>query len=307
LEDKVIITAAITGGIHTPTMSPYLPITPEQIAEEALRAWRAGAAVAHIHVRDPETGRPDSRVELFREVARRIRTASDMVICFTTGGGIGMSTAERAQVVQALRPELASLNMGSMNFALFPMAARYKEFKYDWEKPYLEQTEDFIFANTFRTLREFAAIFREHGTRPELEIYDVGMLNNLAHMLERGLLDRPVYLQFVLGILGGIPATVRNLLFLYETARDLVGNFIWSVCAAGKMQMPIGTVALTLGGHVRVGLEDALYIARGELARSNAEQVEKIVRIARELGREPASPAEARSILGLKGLDHVAY
>lgn len=304
---KVIITAAVTGGIHTPTMSPYLPITPEQIAEEAIRSWRAGAAVAHIHVRDPETGRPVSRVDLFREVAQRVKAVSDMVLCFTTGGGIGMSVAERASVVPALKPELASLNMGSINFALFPMAQRREKFKYDWEKPYLEQTEDFIFPNTFRTMREFCGIFREHGTRPELEIYDVGMVNNLAHLLERGVLERPLYLQFVMGILGGIPATIRNLLFLYETARDMLGEFTWSVCAAGKMQIPIATVALVLGGNVRVGLEDALYIARGELARSNAEQVEKVVRIARELGLEPASPAEVRATLRLKGLQGVGY
>jgi len=304
---KVIITAAITGSIHTPTMSEYLPISPKQIADEAVRAWEAGAAVAHIHVRDPETGRPSPSMDLFREVVTEIKSRCDLVLCLTTGGGIGMTTEQRVAVVPTFKPELASFNFGSLNFGLFHVAKRIKEFKYDWERPYLEQTEDLVFTNTFKTLREFCDYFREHQTKPELEIYDVGMINNVAFMIGEGHLERPVYLQFVMGILGGIPATIDNLVHLYKSARDPLGDFVWSVCAAGRQQMNMCTQALLLGGNVRVGLEDNLYLEKGRMAKSNAEQVAKIARIARELGREPASPDEAREILGLKGLDKVNF
>ena len=304
---KVIITAAITGSIHTPTMSEYLPISPKQIADEAVRAWEAGAAVAHIHVRDPETGRPSPSMDLFREVVTEIKSRCDLVLCLTTGGGLGMTTEQRVAVVPTFKPELASFNFGSLNFGLFHVAKRIKEFKYDWERPYLEQTEDLVFTNTFKTLREFCDYFREHQTKPELEIYDVGMINNVAFMIGEGHLERPVYLQFVMGILGGIPATIDNLVHLYKSARDTLGDFVWSVCAAGRQQMNMCTQALLLGGNVRVGLEDNLYLEKGRMAKSNAEQVAKIARIARELGREPASPDEAREILGLKGLDKVNF
>jgi uncharacterized protein (DUF849 family) len=296
---KRIITAAITGAIHVPSQTPYLPITPDQIAEEAVRAHAAGAAVAHIHVRDPQTGRPTSNLELFREVVSKVKARCDMLLCITTGGGIGMSLEERIQVVPALQPEMASFNMGSLNFALYPLASKIKEFKFDWEKPMLEMTEDLVFANTFKALKYFCQTMNQYQTKPEVEIYDVGMVNNAAHLLELGILKRPVYLQFVMGILGGIPATVENLVFLLETARRQIGEFTWSVCAAGQHQMPMGTAALLLGGNVRVGLEDSVYLSKGVLAKSNAEQVEKIVRIARELGLEAASPAEAREILGI--------
>jgi uncharacterized protein (DUF849 family) len=302
---KVIITAALTGSIHTPTMSPYLPITPDQIAEEAVRACDAGAAVVHIHVRDPQTGRPVPDLELFREVVGKIKSRSRVVMCLTTGGGLGMTTEQRVAVVPAFEPELASFNTGSMNFALFPLVEKIKEFKYPWEKAYLEASEDYIFPNTFKTLREFCVIFSRHGTKPELEVYDTGMINNIAYLINKGYLQKPVYLQFVLGILGGIPATVENLVFLYETARKAIGDFVWSVCAAGRNQLNMGAVALAMGGNVRVGLEDALYAGPGKLAKSNAEQVEKIVRIAKELGLEPATPDEARQILGLKGYETV--
>jgi len=304
---KVIITAAITGSIHTPTMSEYLPISPKQIADEAVRAWEAGAAVAHIHVRDPETGRPSPSMDLFREVVTEIKSRCDLVLCLTTGGGLGMTTEQRVAVVPTFKPELASFNFGSLNFGLFHVAKRIKEFKYDWERPYLEQTEDLVFTNTFKTLREFCDYFREHQTKPELEIYDVGMINNVAFMIGEGHLERPVYLQFVMGILGGISATIDNLVHLYKSARDTLGDFVWSVCAAGRQQMNMCTQALLLGGNVRVGLEDNLYLEKGRMAKSNAEQVAKIARIARELGREPASPDEAREILGLKGLDKVNF
>ncbi len=308
MTEKVIITAAITGAIHTPSMSPYLPITAQQIADEAERAYEAGAAVAHIHVRNPENGQPAPLVDLFGVIAAEVKRRCPMVICMTTGGGLGQTTEQRVAVVSKFRPELASCNCGSINFALFPILAKMKEFKYEWERQYLQMTEDFIFPNTFKTLREYTAIFAQNYTKPELEIYDLGMINNAAYMIEAGHLKKPIYMQFVLGVLGGAPATVENVMFFYKTAQEAIGeDFAWSAFGAGKTQMTICTQALLLGGHVRVGLEDSLYLEKGVMAKSNAEQVAKIVHIARELGREPASPDEARQMLGLKGLDNVNY
>lgn len=304
---KAVITAAITGSIHTPSMTPYLPITPKQIADEAVRAYEAGAAVAHIHVRDPHTGAPSPSLELFGEVLSEVKSRCNMILCTTTGGGLGMTAEQRVAVVRTFKPELASFNFGSLNFALFPILQKIKEWKHPWEPQYLAMTEDLIFPNTFKTMREFCGFFKEADTKPEIEIYDVGMINNLAFMIQQGHIQKPVYLQFVMGILGGIPATVENVVFLYQTARNLIGDFQWSVCAAGRNQMPMCTTALLMGGNARVGLEDSLYVEKGRMAKSNAEQVEKIVRIARELGIEPASPDEARQILGLKGLDKVNY
>jgi uncharacterized protein (DUF849 family) len=305
--DKVIVTAAITGSIHVPSMSPYLPITPQQIADEAVRVYEAGGAVAHIHVRNPETGQPSSDMELFREVVTKVKSKCNMVLCLSTGGGVGMTTAERVKAVTTFKPELASFNFGSINFGLFPIAEAVREFKFPWEKAYLESTWDYIFPNTFKTLREFSQAFSENETKPELEIYDAGMINNVAFMIQRGYLKKPVYLQFVLGILGSIPASPNNLLFLLNSARETVGDFVWSVCAAGRHQLPMCTTSLVMGGNARVGMEDSLYAGKGVLAKSNADQVEKIVRIARELGLEPATPDEARQILGLKGLDKVNW
>lgn len=304
---KRIITAAITGSIHTPSMSPHLPVTPDQIADEAVRAYEAGAAVAHIHCRDPETGKPSSDVNLYREVASKVKSRCDMILCITTGGGLGMTTEQRVASVPLLKPELASFNFGSMNFALFHALDVYKDFGQSWEGEYLAMTENFIFPNTFQSLREFASAFAENGTQPELEVYDLGMVNNIAFMLNKGHLKRPVYIQFVMGILGGMPAEPDNVLFMYNTAKKLLGDFTWSVCAAGRHQFNMCTLSLLLGGNARVGLEDNLYLEKGVKAKSNAEQVEKIVRIARELGLEPATPAEAREILALKGLENVAY
>ena len=304
--DKAIVTAAITGAIHIPSLSPHLPITPRQIADEAIRAYEAGAAVAHIHVRDPETGQPSADVELYRETVERVKSKCDVVLCLTTGGGLGMPVSERAKVL-SLRPELASLNFGSLNFGIFGMTGKIGSYKYAWEEPYLKMTEDLIFPNTFTTLREFSQLFAETNTKPEIEIYDVGMINNLAFMLQQGHLKKPVYLQFVLGILGGIPATPNNLMFLYNTAHEQIGDFIWSVCAAGRFQIRMCTMSLLMGGNARVGLEDSIYSEKGVLAKSNAEQVEKIVKIARELGVEPATPDEAREILNLKGIDKVNF
>lgn len=304
---KVIITAAITGGIHIPTMTPHLPITPEQIADECIRAHEAGAAVAHIHVRDPETGRPIPSLELFGDVAERVKARSDVVLCTTTGGAPGMTNEERVGVVRALSPELASCNMGSMNFSLFPLAARYTQYKYDWERPFLESTDDNIFANTFKSMRSFLETMNAEGTRPELEVYDAGMVNNAAYMLHQGVLKRPIYIQFVLGILGGLPATVENLVFLHNQARQLLGEFEWSVAAAGRFQFGIAAAALAMGGNVRVGLEDNVYLNKGQLATSNAEGVAKMARIVRELSIEPATAAEARDILALKGTAAVRF
>ena len=307
MKDKVIITAAITGSIHTPTMSDYLPITPRQIAEEAVRAYEAGAAVCHVHARDPESGRPVPDVNLMKEIITGIRSRCNMVICITTGGGLGMSVAERVAPVDLYKPELASFNAGSINFALFPAIQKYKDWKFEWETQYLSFTEDFIFPNTFKSMREYFVKFNAADTKPELEVYDSGMVNNVAFMIEAGYVKRPVYLQFVMGVLGGITPSCENLLFLVEYARKLIGDFEFSVCVAGRAQFPICTQSLLLGGNVRVGLEDNLYLEKGRMAKSNAEQVAKIVRIAEELGIDSATPDETREILGLKGIDKVNF
>jgi uncharacterized protein (DUF849 family) len=304
---KAIVTAAITGSIHTPGMSAHLPITAEQIIAEVLAVHAAGGTVAHVHVRNENDGMPSADQDTFRRIAQEVKRRCDIILCTTTGGRLGEPVAKRVQVARTLKPELASLNAGSLNFALFHVLDKYNTFKFDWEEQYLRSTEDYIFPNTFKTMREFLEIFAETGTRPEFEIYDVGMLNNLAFLIGRGLVQTPVYLQFVMGILGGIPATPENLVFLVDTARRQIGRFEFSVCAAGSAQFPMCTQSLLMGGHVRVGLEDNLYIEKGVPAKSNAEQVAKIIRIARELGIEPATPEEARRMLDLKGLDQVAF
>lgn len=303
----MIVTAALNGSVHTPTMSPYLPITPQQIADEAVRACDAGGAIAHIHVRDPDNGMPVSDPQLFRQIATEVKSRCDIVVCVTTGGTPDMSVAARAEVVSELKPELASFNAGSLNFGIFPIAESIEDFKHDWEKPFLEGSENGIFPNTFKTLREYSQIFADNETKPELEVYDTGMVNNLAFMINRGHIKRPLHLQFVLGILGGMPASVNNLVFLHNTAKEAIGEFTWSVCAAGRHQFPMCTISMLMGGHARVGMEDNLYLSKGVLAKSNAEQVEKIIRIAREFGLEPATPAEAREILQLKGQDKVNF
>lgn len=308
MKGKVIITAAITGSIHTTSMSNYLPITPEQIANEAVRSYEAGAAVAHIHVRNPETGQPVSDMDLFRKVIREVKSRCNMIICITTGGGLGMTAEQRLLPVSTFKPELASFNAGSINFALFHAIDKYKkDFKFKWEEDYLAMTEDFIFPNTFKSMREFAAIFDKNETKPEFEVYDSGMINNIAFMIKKGYIKKPVYIQFVMGVLGGITPSPENLMFMVNYAKRLIGDFEFSVCVAGRAQFPICTQSLLLNGNVRVGLEDNLYLEKGRKAKSNAEQVAKIVRIAGELGIEPATPPEARQILGLKGLDKVNY
>jgi uncharacterized protein (DUF849 family) len=308
MSDKFIVTAALTGAIHTPTMSPHLPLTPDEIIEDARRASEAGAAVLHIHARDPETAQPSADSSVFGGILSEVKSKCNSVICTTTGGGFGMTVDQRGAVVKEYSPELASLNAGSLNFGLFHVLDKMKEFKFDWESQYLSMTEDFIFPNTFKTLREFSALFAKENTKPEFEIYDAGMLNNLAFLIDKGHIKKPVYLQFVLGILGGMQATVNNLVFLYNSAKEILGDeFVWSVCAAGRHQFKMCNLALLMGGNTRVGLEDNLYLEKGRMATSSAEQVEKIIRIGREHGLEPATPDEAREILKLKGIDKVKY
>lgn len=300
MKDKAVITAAITGSIHTTSMSPYLPITPKQIADDAVRAYEAGAAVCHIHARDPETGRPTPDINLIKEIITSIKSRCNIVVCITTGGGLGMTAEQRLVPVSTFKPELASFNGGSINFALFHALDKFKDFKFEWEKQYLNMTEDFIFPNTFKSMREFAAIFQANGTKPEFEIYDSGMVNNVAFMIERGQVKKPVYIQFVMGVLGGITPSPENLMFLVDYAKRLIGDFEFSVCVAGRAQFSICTQSLLIGGNVRVGLEDNIYLDRGVLAPSNAALVERAVRIVRDLGSEVASADEARAIIGLK-------
>jgi uncharacterized protein (DUF849 family) len=309
LSNKVIITCAVTGSIHTPTMSDALPITPEQIGTSAIEAAQAGAAILHLHARDPKDGRPSPDPKLFMEFLPRIGEACDAVVNITTGGSVKMTVDERLAAPIQASPEMCSLNMGTMNFALYPMATRYKEWKYDWEENYLVQSDDNIFRNTFRDIeRIYKTLGEGHGTKFEHECYDVGHLYNLAHCLDRGLFKPPVFLQLIFGILGGIGPDVDNLMFMKKTADKLFGDqYRWSVLAAGRFQIPLATQAAMMGGNVRVGLEDSLFIGRGKLASSNAEQVAKIRRIVEELGHEVATPAEAREVLGLKGGDQVNF
>jgi len=307
MKEKAVVTAAITGAIHTPTMSDYLPITPRQIADDALSAYEAGAAVCHIHARNPETGMPSPDLNVIKEIITSIRSRCDMVVCITTGGGLGMTVDQRVAPVIQYKPELASFNAGSMNFALFPVIQKFNQWKYDWEKIFLAASEDAIFSNTFKSMREYCAIFNETGTKPEFEIYDSGMVNNIAFMIQAGYVKKPVYIQFVMGVLGGITPSSENLLFLVDYAKKMIGDFEFSVCVAGRAQFPICTQSLLIGGNVRVGLEDNLYLEKGRMAKSNAEQVAKIARIAGELGIDPATPDEARKILGLKGIEKVSF
>ncbi len=304
---KRIFTAALTGSIHTPSMSDYLPVTPEQLIDEALAVHDAGGAVAHLHVRDPETGMPAADQEIYQHIATEVKKHSDIILCFTTGGKLGEPVENRVRVVSELQPELATLNAGSLNFALFHITGGVQEWKYDWEKPYLDNTDDFIFPNTFKTMKQFVQTMVANGAKPEFEIYDTGMINNLSFLIANNIVKTPVYLQFVLGILGGMPATIENLVFLLDTAKKQIPKFEFSVCAAGKHQFPMCTTSLLLGGHARVGLEDNLFLEKGVLAKSSGEQITKIIRIASEFGITPATPDEARKILCLKGLDQVNY
>ncbi len=306
---KVIITCAVTGAIHTPTMSPYLPVTPEEIAEAAIGAAEAGAAIVHLHARDPKTGRPDQTPEAFARFLPRIKQQSNVVINLTSGGSPTMTVDERVRPAATFKPEVASLNMGSINFALFPMLNRYKDFKYDWEQPYLEGTKDLIFRNTFKDIEFVLRTCMDNETRFEFECYDIGHLYNLAHFLERGLVKPPLFVQSVFGILGGIGTHPEDVMMMKRTADRLLGpeNYRWSVLGAGRAQMPIAAQAAAMGGNVRVGLEDSLWIGPGKLAESNAQQVTNVRKIIEGLGLDVATPDEARDILKLKGGDKVAF
>ena len=306
-QKSVIITCAPTGGIHTPTMSPYLPITPQQIAEASLGAAEAGAAIVHLHARNPETGRPDPRPELFQEFMSAIAASSDVVMNVSTGGGLGMTREERLRAAVAVSPEMASLNVGSLNFGIFPMADKYSDWQHPWEPEFLEMTRDFIFKNTFADIEYVVKeLSLGHGTRFEFECYDLGHLYNLAWLIDQGWLEPPFFVQMVFGILGGVGADLDNLQHMHTIAEKLFGDsYEWSVLAAGRHQMPFATQAALLGGNVRVGLEDSLWIGRGELAQSNADQVRKIRGIVESLGYRIATPDEARERLGLKGREHV--
>ncbi len=307
MSEPIIITCAPTGGIHTPTMSPHLPITPEEIARASIEAADAGAAIIHLHARNPETGQPDPRPELFADFMSRIAGQSDVVMNVSTGGGLGMSREERLRAATATSPEMASLNVGSLNFGIFPMAAKYDQWKHDWEPGFLEMTRDFIFKNTFADL-EFVVkeLWQGHGTRFEFECYDLGHLYNLAWLIDQGWLEPPYFVQMVFGVLGGVGADLDNLVHMHTIAEKLFGDdYEWSVLAAGRHQMPFATQASMLGGNLRVGMEDSLFIGPGELTPSNAHQVTKVRGIVESLGRTVATPAQARERLGLKGADHV--
>ncbi|MEO0916120.1 MAG: 3-keto-5-aminohexanoate cleavage protein [Pseudomonadota bacterium] len=305
---KVIITCAVTGAIHTPTMSDHLPITQDDIAHQAIEAAEAGAAILHLHTRDPDDFRPSVEPEHYTAMLARVKQSTNAVVNITTGGAPTMLIKERLRAAEQFSPEMCSLNMGSMNFAFHPLAARYESFKYDWEKDYIEGSEANIFRNTFADIKEAAERLAPHNIKFEHECYDVGHLYNLKFCMDIGLFKPPVFLQFVMGILGGIGSDIENLVFMKKTADKLLGdNYRWSVLAAGAAQMPMATAASQMGGNVRVGLEDSLFIKRGELATSNAQQVEKIRRIVEDLGSEIATPDEAREILDLKGGDRVGF
>jgi len=307
-QGKVIITCAVTGAIHTPTMSPYLPITPEEIAQAALGAAQAGAAIVHLHARNPKDGSPTQDPEVFRQFLPKIKAQSDVVINLTTGGAPTMTVEERLQPALKLKPEVASLNMGSMNFGLYEMLGRYKEFKHPWEQPYLAGSDERIFRNTFKDIQRILESCREKDTRFEIECYDIGHLYTAAHFLERRLIKPPLLIQSVFGIRGGIGPHPEDVMHMKRTADRLFGDaYYWSVLGAGRNQMFIATMSAVMGGNVRVGLEDSLWLGRGQLAKSNAEQVAKARRILEELGLQVATPNEAREMLKLKGGRNVAF
>jgi uncharacterized protein (DUF849 family) len=309
LRSKVIITCAVTGSIHTPTMSPYLPLTPDEIAQQSIEAAEAGAAIIHLHARDPKDGKPTPDPNVFMQFLPRIKQSCDAVINITTGGGHGMTLQERLAAPLRAQPEVCSLNMGSMNFGLYPMLERYKEWKHDWEPKHLENSRDFIFRNTFKDIEEVLKALGEGcGTKFEFECYDVGHLYTLAHFLDRKLVKPPLFVQTIFGILGGIGADTENLAHMKRIADKLFGDqYAWSVLAAGRHQLPFVTMAAVMGGNVRVGLEDSIYVGKGQLAKSNGDQVRRIRTILENLSLEIASPREAREILKLKGGDMVAF
>jgi len=305
---KVIITCAVTGAIHTPSMSPNLPATPDEIADAAIAAAEAGAAILHLHARDPETGRPTQDPDMFAKFLPRIKRETDAVVNITTGGSPHMTVEERMQPATVFKPEIASLNMGSMNFGLYPMLNRFTEFKHGWEREHLENSKDLVFKNTFADIETILKIGNDNGSRFEFECYDISHLYNLAHFVDRGLAKTPLFIQSVLGLLGGIGAHPEDLMHMKRTADRLFGNdYQWSILGAGRNQIPLASMGLAQGSNVRVGLEDSLWIAPGELAESNADQVQKVRQIIEGLSLEIATPDDARAILQLKGRDQVAF
>ncbi len=307
-QGKVIITCAVTGSIHTPSMSPHLPVTPDEIAAAAIGAAKAGAAIVHLHAREPADGRPTQDPKMFLQFLPKIKAASDVVVNLTTGGAPTMSVEERLQPALQLKPEVASLNMGSMNFGLYEMLKRYKDFKYDWEKPYLEGSDDRIFKNSFRDIAYILESCAANDTRFEIECYDIGHLYTAAHFLDRKLVKPPLFIQSVFGIRGGIGAHAEDVLHMKRTADRLFGDaYYWSVLGAGRNQMQTAAMSAVMGGNVRVGLEDSLWLGPGRLAESNAEQVTKVRRILEELGLVVASPDDAREMLKLKGARNVGF
>ncbi len=307
--DKLIITAAITGAATIPSLTPYLPLTPDQIADSAIEAAEAGAAIVHIHARRPEDGFPSADPEHFLRILSKIKAHSHVVVCITTGGSVLMTVEQRAAAVPLFKPEMCSFNMGSINFALHTAMDSIKDYKYPWEQQYLEMSKDFIFKNTFKDFEYLCGITKANNTKPELEIYDVGHLYNLDHIVNKGFISPPLHLQFVMGVLGAIRGTPEDLTYLKTKAEVLFGreNFTWSVIGVGAAEINLSTMAIHMGGHVRVGLEDNIFIKKGVLAKSNAELVSKVVHLAEVLGREIASPTDARRILGLKGFDAVNF
>ncbi|MEP2718620.1 3-keto-5-aminohexanoate cleavage protein [Pseudophaeobacter sp.] len=305
---KILITCAVTGSIHTPSMSPHLPVTPDEIFDQAQQAAEAGASILHLHARNPQTGQPSAREEDFMAFLPQLKQSCDAVLNLSTGGSAVMTLDERLAAPKRVEPEMCSLNMGSMNFALYPAAARISEWKHPWEQPFLEGSDDLVFKNTPRDIaRILTELGGERGARFEFECYDISHLYMLKHFVDRGLVQKPLFIQFVFGVLGGMGTDPENLMHMKVIADKLFGaDYMFSVLAAGRQQMPLITMAAAMGGHVRVGLEDSLMISRGVLARDNAEQVRKIRRIVEELGREVASPSEARAMLGLKGGDRTA-
>jgi uncharacterized protein (DUF849 family) len=306
--NKVIITCAPTGAIHTPSMSPHLPVSADEIADAAIEAAPAVAAVLHLHARDPKDGRPSQDPELFRPFLAKIRKATNAVVNITTGGSPHMTVEERMRPAVTFKPELASLNMGSMNFGLFPMLNRFKEFKHEWERAHLENSRNLVFKNTYQDIEGILKIGNANGTRFEFECYDISHLYNLAHFVERGLVKPPFFVQSVFGILGGIGPDPEDLMHMRRTADRLFGDqYRWSILGAGRNQIPLASIGAAMGANVRVGLEDSLWIGPGRLARSSAEQVTRIRTVLEALNLEIATPDEARELLGLKGGEHVAF
>ncbi len=308
LKNKVIITCAITGSIHTPTMSPHLPVTPTEISDNAIAAAEAGAAIIHLHSRNPETGEPDQSLEAYQPILGVIKQASNCVLNLTTGGAMTMTVEERAKPAISFKPEVASLNMGTMNFGLFPMLNRYKEFKHEWEPKYLEGSRSGFFKNTFADIEYILTECANNNTRFEIECYDIGHLYTLAHMADRGLIKPPFFVQSVFGILGGIGNHAEDIMMMKRTADRLFGDeYQWSVLGAGRHQMRVASIAAAMGGNVRVGLEDSLWAGKGKLAENNAVQVRMVRQILEGQGLEIATPDEARAILHLKGGDQVGF